>query len=34
MHSSGSIQLHDKSYDRKANIDNNNQNLNKFLGWC
>ena len=34
MHSSGSIQLHDKSYDRKANIDNNNQNLNKFLGCC
>ncbi len=31
MHSSGSIQLHDKSYDRRLNNDNENEKLGKFF---
>ena len=32
MHSSGSIQLHDKSYDSRLNNDNENEKLGKFFG--
>ena len=34
MHSSGSILLHDKSYDRRLNNDKKNEKLGKFLGCC
>ena len=34
MNSSGSILLHDKSYDKRVNSDKNNQSLGKFLGCC
>ena len=34
MQSSGSILLHDKSYDKRVNSDKNNQSLGKFSGCC
>ena len=34
MHSSGSIQLHNKSYSNRLNNDNENEKLGKFFGCC